>query len=153
MKIADQFTVQAPVEKVWDFLQDIPRVAECMPGVEEVREVGPDEYEGKLKVKVGPIGAAFGGRVRIVEREAPRRMVAEVSGDDRTSATAVKATFTGVLEPEGEAATRIAYDLDVTLRGRLAQFGSAVVQGTAKKMAAEFARRLQEAIADEGAGG
>jgi carbon monoxide dehydrogenase subunit G len=146
MKVEDTFTINAPLNAVWEFLLDIPRVSVCTPGVEEVKEIEPDVYDGLLKVKVGPVSAAFRGRVSIVERLPSERMVASIEGRDKSTASNVKATFSADLKPEGSS-TLISYNLEVTLRGRLAQFGVAVVQGTVNKMAGEFANCLQEALA------
>jgi carbon monoxide dehydrogenase subunit G len=148
MKLEDKFTINAPLETVWEFLLDIPKVSTCTPGVEEVKQVEPDVYDGLLKVKVGPVSAAFSGRVSIVERLPAKRMVARIEGRDKATASNVKATFSADLKPEGSS-TLILYSLDVTLRGRLAQFGLAVVQGTAKKMAGEFANCIQEALSPQ----
>jgi len=147
MLIKDTFTVDAPLDAVWDFLKDIPRVGSCVPGVEDVAEVEPDVYRGRLKVKVGPLAASFGGHVTIVERVPRQRMTALLEGDDKSSASFVKAKFTGQLA-QAEDGTQLAYEVDMALRGRLAQFGFAVFQGMAKKMTAEFARRLQAELAD-----
>ncbi len=149
MKLEDTFTINAPLDAVWEFLLDIPRVSECTPGVEQVKQIEPDVYDGLLKVKVGPVSAAFSGRVSIVERLASERMVARIEGRDKATASNDKATFTADLKPEGSS-TLISYSLDVTLRGRLAQFGVAVVQGTARKMAGEFANCLQQALSPQG---
>ncbi len=148
MLLKDSFTVPAPVESVWDLLQDVPRIGACVPGVDTLAQTAPDVYQGALKVKVGPISAAFQGAVRFTERIPQERIVAEVDGQDKASASLVKATFTGTLRAV-EGGTRVDYEVDVALRGRLGQFGAAVVQATAKKMTAEFARRLQEMITQQ----
>lgn len=146
MLLKDSFTIQAPVEAVWTLLQDIQRIAACVPGVGGVEETGPDSYDGVLKIKIGPISAAFAGQVTIIERRPMERLVAEVAGKDKGSASQVKATFTGRLSPT-ETGTQLDYEMDVALRGRLAQFGLTVVQATAKKMTAEFARCLDDVLA------
>lgn len=151
MLIKDTFRVDAPLEAVWDFLQDIPRVGGCVPGVEDIAEVEPDVYRGRLKAKVGPLAASFGGQVTIVERVPRQRLTALLEGDDKSSASFVKAKFTGQLA-QAAGGTQLTYEVDMALRGRLAQFGFAVFQGMAKKMTAEFARRLQEALANSGGG-
>lgn len=147
MLLKDSFIIEAPVEAVWTLLEDVERIAACVPGVEKVEEVGPDSYKGALKIKIGPISAAFAGQVTITERTPMERLVAEVVGDDKGSASRVKATFTGLLSPSGSG-TQLDYEMDVALRGRLAQFGLAVVQATAKKMTAEFARCLNQSLAE-----
>jgi carbon monoxide dehydrogenase subunit G len=145
MILEDSFTVDVPIETVWAFFQDIPRLSACIPGIEEVEKIEDDVYRGVLKVKVGPLSAKFSGEVKVVERVAPERMVALVEGADRSSASSAKATFTGIFVPEGSG-TRLRYETDVSMRGRLAQFGFAVIRGTAKKMTDVFARNLQEAL-------
>lgn len=146
MLLKDSFIIEAPLEAVWAFLQDIESIAACVPGIEQVEEVGPDSYKGVLKIKIGPISAAFAGQVNITERIPPERMVAEVSGQDKGSASLVKSTFTGRLSPV-EGGTQLDYEMDIALRGRLAQFGMTVVQGTAKKMTAEFAKSVSRTLA------
>jgi uncharacterized protein len=145
MIIKDTFTVGAPVETVWAFLHDIPRVSACMPGAEQVKEVETDVYQGRLTSKVGAVRAAFVGRVSIVERVAQERLVASVKADDRALASSVSGTFSCQLAPV-EGGTRLDYEVDVAIRGRLAQIGFTAVQQTAKRMTAEFARCLQEAL-------
>jgi carbon monoxide dehydrogenase subunit G len=145
MILKDSFTVDAPIEEVWDFFQDIPRLSACIPGIEEVEEIEPDVFRGVMKVKVGPLSARFSGQVKVLERVAPERLVALVEGEDSSSASSAKATFTGVLIEEGNG-TRLEYETDVSMRGRLAQFGFAVIRGTAKKMTGIFANNLQEAL-------
>ena len=149
MILKDTFTVDAPLDAVWAFLQDIPRLSACVPGAEDVAAVEPDVYRGRLKARVGPLAVAFGGQITILERVPPKRLTALVEGDDKSSASFVKAKFTGHLASV-EGGTQLTYEVDMALRGRLAQFGFAVFQGTAKKMAAEFARRLQAALSEPG---
>jgi carbon monoxide dehydrogenase subunit G len=98
-----------------------------------------------LKIKIGPISAAFAGRVTIIERTPMERLAAEVAGQDKGLVSWVKATFTGGLSPI-EIGTQLDYEMDIALRGRLAQFGLTVVQATAKKMTTEFAKRLTETL-------
>ncbi len=145
MLLKDSFMIEAPVEAVWALLQDVHRISACVPGVEGVEEVRPDSYNGVLKLKIGPISAAFAGQVTIIERTPLERLVAEVTGQDKGSASLVKATFTGRLSAT-ETGTQLDYEMDIALRGRLAQFGLTVVQATAKKMTAEFAKCLTETL-------
>lgn len=147
MLIKDSFILHAPRDAVWTLLQDIERVASCVPGAESISQTGEDSYRGLLRVKVGPISASFNGQVRFIERIAPEKMVAEVSGEDKGSASLVRATFTGLLAAEG-GSTRLDYEMDVSLRGRLGQFGGAVIGATAKRMTADFARKLDQLLTE-----
>lgn len=142
MRLSDSFTVEAPIQTVWDFLLDVERMSQCVPGVESVEPAGDDTYKGKLKVRVGPIAASFDGIVTITETEPPNRMVAEAEADDKAAASAVKLAFTATLKADGDK-TIVSHDTELTLRGRLAQFGAAVMTGTAKKMTAQFADNVR----------
>lgn len=148
MQLKDSFTVQASIENVWKFLIDLEQVGQCMPGVESLEAVDDTTFTGKLKVKVGPISAAFSGTAKLIELDEPHRLVADISGDDKASASAVKAAFSATLE-EIEDGVRVNYDVDVTIRGRLGQFGLTVIRGTAKKMTAKFVECLQEKLSEE----
>jgi len=142
MQIKDSFTINAPQEKVWELLFDIPRLGQCVPGIESVEVVDDKTYRGKLVVKVGPIKSQFSGVVTLTEVEPPQRIVGAVEGDDKTSASSIKATFSGTLAAV-EAGTEAAFVVDLSLRGRLAQFGGPVISATAKKLTAEFAKNLR----------
>ena len=147
MNISDSFRVEAPVPAVWDLLLDIQRMAQCVPGLESIEAVDDTTYRGRLKVKVGILSAVFSGTVRLAEVDAPRRMRALIEADDRSSASQVKATFTSTLTA-AEGSTRVDYEMEVNLRGRLAQFGLTVVKATAKKVTAEFVQCLQHTLSD-----
>ena len=145
MLIKDSFVINAPQDKVWDFLFDIPQLSQCVPGIESVEVADDKTYRGKLVVKVGPIKSEFTGKVILTEVDAPHRSAGTVEGDDKASASSVKATFTGTLAVV-DAGTEAAFQVDANLRGRLAQFGGPVITATAKKLTAEFAKCLRERL-------
>ncbi|HKZ85334.1 MAG TPA: SRPBCC family protein [Anaerolineae bacterium] len=145
MQIDDSFVVHAPREKVWELFFDIGRMGQCVPGVESIERVDDVTYRGKIKIKVGPVAAAFNGTAALKEVDPPRRVVASLEGDDRSIASFVKATFTSTLSSV-EGGTQVAYRMDVNLRGRLAQFGTAVINATAKKVTAEFVGNVRATL-------
>jgi len=145
MQIKDSFVINAPQEKVWEFLFDIPKLSQCVPGIESIEMVDDKTFRGKLVVKVGPIKSELGGTVVLIEVDAPNRIAGTVQGDDRSSASSVRATFTGTLKPVG-GGTEAAFQVEANLRGRLAQFGGPVITATAKKITAEFAKNLREQL-------
>ena len=93
-------------------------------------------------MKVGPIKSEFMGTVVLTEVVAPNQIAGTVDGDDKSSASSVKANFSGTLSAV-ENGTEAAFIVDVNLRGRLAQFGGPVITATAKKLTAEFAKNLR----------
>ncbi|HET9914046.1 MAG TPA: carbon monoxide dehydrogenase subunit G [Anaerolineales bacterium] len=145
MLIKDSFVINAPQERVWDFLFDIPKLSQCIPGIESVEVVDEKTYRGKLVVRVGPIRSAFSGMVTLTEVNAPDRIAGTVEGDDKSSASSVRASFTGTLKATA-GGTEAAFEVDANLRGRLAQFGGPVIAATAKKLTAEFAKCLKERL-------
>ena len=145
MKIEGSFTLEAPIRTVWDYLLNIEEMSQCIPGVSALETIDTKSYRGELQIKVGPIKATFGGTVTLLELEPPHRLVAEIVADDRRNASQVKATFTSILKSLADG-TEVTYTIDANVRGRLAQFGQAVAQSTAKKMAAAFGSCMQEKI-------
>ena len=142
MQIKDSFVIKAPQDKVWEFLFDIPKLSECVPGIESVEVVDDKTYRGKLVIKVGPIKSSFSGTVLLTEVDSPNRIMGTVEGDDKSSASSVKASFTGTLKTV-EGGTEASFEVEANLRGRLAQFGGPVINATAKKLTAEFAKNLR----------
>jgi uncharacterized protein len=145
MLIQDQFSVAAPIDRVWETLQDIAKISTCIPGVENLDIASPDEITAGLRVSVGPLSARFQGQARVIERTPPSKIVALIQGTDKSSSSNIKATFTGTLSTLDQE-TVVEYGIDLNVRGRLATFGYPVVRGTVKKMAASFATCLQEML-------
>lgn len=139
MIIEQEFTVDAPREQVAALLTDIDRVSRCVPGVEGVTAVGEDTYEAVLKAKLGPISAAFNGSLHLDTSAAPQRLSASGQGRDQRSGSDAKVEFSADLE-ERDGATHVRTRADVTIRGRLGQFGTGVINSTARELVAEFAR-------------
>jgi carbon monoxide dehydrogenase subunit G len=142
MQIKDSFVIKAAREEVWKFMFDIPRLSACVPGIESVEVIDDRTYRGKLVVRVGPIKSEFTGIITLTEVSAPERIAGTVEGDDKSSASSLKAAFTGTLTDLGSE-TEAAFVVDANLRGRLAQFGGPVITATAKKLTADFARNLR----------
>lgn len=148
MQIKDSFVVNAPQERVWQFMFDIPRLSRCVPGIESVEMLSEKAYRGKLVVRVGPIKSEFGGLVTLTEIAAPQRIAGTVEGEEASSASSIKATFSGALR-RVEGGTEVSFQVEANLRGRLAQFGAPVITATAKKLTAEFAKNLQAELERE----
>jgi len=146
VQIKDSFIIQAPIESVWDFFMDVEGTSRCVPGVQSFEVVDDNNFKGELKVKVGPISAQFKGTATLTEKVPTRRLVASAEANDRATRSIVKAAFTSDLTTV-DGGTQVDYEMDVSLRGRLAQFGSTVFQSTAKKVTAEFVQCVQAQLA------
>ena len=83
MKITQQFEVKRPVQVVWDFFQDIPEVAQCLPGAELISDDGNGTYTGRVAVKLGPMSATFDGSATVTPDAAARTGLIDGKGEDR----------------------------------------------------------------------
>ncbi|MCZ7567330.1 MAG: SRPBCC family protein [Ardenticatenaceae bacterium] len=143
MRIEHTFTIQAPIQTLWEFLFDVEQVGGCMPGVESIEALDAEMYEGTLKVKVGPIAASFQGKVRLLEVDPPHRLVAKAEGKDGRTASLVSGTFTAVLRPLAKDQTEVGYQIDAGVRGRLGQLGQGVMLEVARRLTTDFARCVE----------
>jgi uncharacterized protein len=146
MKIANQFTVSAPIEQAWDVLCDLEQVIPLMPGAQLTGHEG-DDYLGKVKVKVGPVTSEFSGKVRFVEldRDAHRAVIDAKGKESRGTGNAA-ATVTARLHEDGERTT-VAVDTDLKIVGKLAQFGSGMLQQVSEKLLGQFVESLEAELA------
>lgn len=147
MVIDQQVTVQAPIDRVWDFVMDIPAVSRCVPGVEEFEAVDPDTYQGAVRVKVGPIAVRLQGRIVVSERNRETYTARlDVSAAEKRIASTVNAKTTLTLVPQGEGATELRIHTDAAVLGKLGEFGQAVMKRKADQLVEEFARNMARAI-------
>jgi carbon monoxide dehydrogenase subunit G len=138
MIIEGNFTIQAPIERVWDFLIDIEGLSLCLPGVEQVEKNDATTYSGVVRVKVGPMSSAFQGSVNLVAIEPPTHLKARLQGKDRNTASLVSGEFSSHLLGRPGGVTEVQYKFDLAIRGRLGQFGQAVILDTARQLTDEF---------------
>jgi carbon monoxide dehydrogenase subunit G len=142
MELTNDFRVSAPVETAWAVLTDLERIAPCMPGA-ELQEVEGDEYRGVVKVKVGPITAQYKGAARIVEQdEGARRAVVKAEGRETRGQGNASATITATLQPDADG-TQVRVVTDLTVTGRVAQFGRGVLADVSAKLLQQFTDCLE----------
>ncbi len=152
MKINNEFTVGVPVEEAWNTMLNLERIAPCLPGAAIQGSEG-DEYQGTMKVKVGPITANYKGTAKFEETdEENRRAVLKATGRDARGQGTASATIVSTLQEEG-GQTKVRVETDMKLTGRAAQFGRGIAQDVATKMLGQFADCLEREIAgDSGEG-
>ena len=147
MKLEQSFEVRAPVERVWETLIDIERVAPCLPGA-EITEAGEDgTYRGTFSVRLGPTTAAYRGELRMTEvDEGAHRVVMGASGQDKRGQGSAKASIVSTLRQEDDV-TRVDVETDFTITGRLARFGrGGMIQDISNRLLKDFADCLQQKI-------
>jgi carbon monoxide dehydrogenase subunit G len=145
MRIEDQFRVNVPVEDAWKLLLDIERIAPCMPGA-QLQEIEGDEFRGIVKVKVGPITAQYKGTARFTEVDHEgHRAVISASGRDTRGQGNATATVTATLEAFGDG-TEVRIDTDLSITGKVAQFGRGVIGDVSTKLLAQFVDNLERDV-------
>jgi uncharacterized protein len=142
MKLEGDYRFDASVQEVWDALLDPAILAAVMPGCEKL-ELVDDHYVGEIKIKVGPVQGKFTGKVELVDKEEPRRYRMIVDG--RGAPGFVKATATVALEAEGEG-TRIRYDADAQVGGKIASVGQRLLEASSRAIVAQSLEGLHANI-------
>jgi carbon monoxide dehydrogenase subunit G len=146
MELTNEFRVGMPKAEAWKVLTDVERIAPLLPGA-QLQEVEGDDYRGIVKVKVGPITAQYKGTARFLERdEDAGRVVLSASGRDTRGQGNATATITATMIPEGEGTlVKVVTDLSVT--GKVAQFGRGVLADVSSKLIGQFVEALEADLA------
>src|SRR5918999_5721467 len=153
MKINNEFTVGAPIQQAWDTMLNLERIAPCLPGAAIQDEKDEGEYDGTMKVKIGPVTANYKGTVKFEEvDEENHRAVLQATGRDARGQGTASATIVSTLQEEGEG-TKVSVETDMKLTGRAAQFGRGIAQDVATKMLTQFASCLEQEITGGPEGG
>jgi hypothetical protein len=142
MELTNEFTVPVPVERAWEVLTDVELIAPCLPGA-QLQEIEGDEYRGVVKVKVGPITAQYKGAATFQEQdESARRLVLKAEGRDTRGQGSASALIT-VKMSEESGRTHVTVDTDLTIKGKVAQFGRGMIADVSGKLITEFVECLE----------
>ncbi len=152
MKLQEHFEVAQSPASVWAFFEQPEAVAECVPGVEQLTVVTPDDVEVRVTQSVGPMTATFAAAVKIVERVPEKLISFTATGKSVRGAMGnVRATVTVQLEPAGER-TLVLVEGDVVLAGALGSVGQKVVAKQVGKVTGQFSDNLEAALCNGPAG-
>jgi hypothetical protein len=148
--INDSFRVNRPLAETWNVLLDIERIAPSLPGA-ELQEVEGDDYRGVVKVKVGPITAQYKGVAKLAEvDESARRIVLDASGRDTRGQGNAKAKIVVTMRDDnGGTLVEVATDLSIT--GKVAQFGRGVLADVSSKLMGQFVENLERDVLSDDA--
>ncbi len=147
MKITGETLIAAPRETVWRALNDPEILRQSIPGCESLEQTADNAFKAVVSSRIGPIAARFNGNVRLSDLNPPTSytLTGEGSGG---AAGAAKGIAKVRLEP-AEGGTRLLYDVDAQITGKLAQIGSRVVEAAAKMLAGQFFARFGSAVVGE----
>ena len=145
MELTNDFRVALPVERAWAVLTDVERIAPCLPGA-QLQEIEGDEYRGIVKVKVGPITAQYKGQAKFLSLDPDAHVaVLRAEGRETRGQGNANATITATLTPDGEG-TAVAIATDLTVTGRVAQFGRGVLADVSAKLLGQFVADLEKTV-------
>ncbi|HEY7166719.1 MAG TPA: SRPBCC family protein [Candidatus Binatia bacterium] len=142
-------TAQIPVarEPLWDFLMDVPKVAQCLPGVESVSKLDDTSYEGTLKVRVGPIALNLAGKIIVEEQDKNNwRAALRAEANDRRAAGAVKGKTAMTLKDVAPDQTELLVETDVNILGKIGEFGQPIIRKKADSMLKEFVENIKKQL-------
>ena len=146
MDLNHEFIVNVPVNDAWLILTDLERIAPCLPGA-QLTEVEGDIYRGQVKIKVGPIVAQFKGQASFVTRDdLAHRAMLKGEGRDTTGKGAASAIITAQLTSVTPTSTKCTVVTNLTISGKVAQFGRGALADVSDKLLAQFSENLNQLI-------
>jgi carbon monoxide dehydrogenase subunit G len=153
MKIKHTIELDQPIDKVWEFCQDVPSVAACLPGAELTDELGPDQYAGKVGVSMGPVKMAFNGTADITHRDHDTRTlrIDAAGADDKGGSQAALGLHLKLVPTAG--GTRLEVEQDLQLSGAAAQYGRGMIGDVSQVMMQDFAKNMQAQLEGGGSPG
>ena len=148
--LVNDFTIPAPVDDVWNYFNDPMKVAPCLPGAELTRVVDQNNYEGRVKIKMGPVSLSFKGKLTVISRNAGSHTIVMkgVGGEEKGKGQA-EANVTAVLQGGGNSTT-VKITQDVTMSGAVAQYGRGMMSDVTTVLMNQFAKCLSQAIQGKG---
>ncbi len=146
MDLHHEFIVNVPVNDAWAILTDLERIAPCLPGA-QLTEVEGETYRGQVKIKVGPIVAQFKGQASFVSRDdAAHTASLKGEGRDTTGKGTASAIITAQLTSVTPTSTKCTVVTDLTISGKVAQFGRGALADVSDKLLAQFSENLNQLI-------
>ena len=137
--------IKAQRETVWTFLMQAENVASCLSGVEAMKQLDEDTYEGTLRVKVGPISLALQGTLQVELRDQDQwRGAMRAEAKDRRLGGGVRAQLTMDLHDAGDHQTEMLVTLEAHMLGKLGEFGQPIIRKKADAMLHEFAAKVSQ---------
>ena len=144
MEIVGDTLIPAPIQTVWDGLNNADVLRACIPGCEALEQRSPTELTARVVQKIGPVSASFTGEVTLSELNPPHSYRITGQGSGGVAGFAKGGAFVKLSEEEG--GTRLRYTVEAQLGGKIAQLGSRMIKGIATSLAGEFFRRFSEEV-------
>ena len=147
MEMQGEFRIPAPRQLVWERLNDPETLKACIPGCQSIEKLSDTEFTAKVRAKVGPVSARFSGKVTLSDLDPPSGYTISGEGTGGVAGFAKGSAKVALEEDGGETVMR--YGVQAQVGGKLAQIGSRLVDGTARKLANQFFDRFAAAVSPE----
>ena len=144
MDITGEFDIPASRQHVWDSLNDPDVLAQCIPGCESVERISDTEFLAKMKTKIGPVRARFESQIMLSNLNPPQSYT--ISGEGKGGPAGFGKGSADVTLSEHDALTKLSYTATLHVGGKLAQIGSRLVGGAARKIANDFFGKFAEVV-------
>tara|TARA_Y100000741_G_scaffold149433_1_gene112718 strand:+ start:1277 stop:1900 length:624 start_codon:yes stop_codon:yes gene_type:complete len=146
MELNNEIDVNAPIQEVWEAFNTPERIAPCLPGA-ELQEVEGNNFNGLVKIKVGPITAQYKGTASYLEKdEDAQKVVIKGDGRDTRGAGNASATITAQLSEISPDVTNVNVRTELTITGKVAQFGRGAISDVSGKLMTQFAQNLEQLL-------
>ena len=146
MELDSSFTVDAPIEEVWQTVMDVERVATAVPGAELTEKLSDTTYKGLVKVRVGPLSMQYRGQIELISRDdAAHIAVFKGKAQEKAGQGTAEGTATVTLTEDAGQTTGVVHG-DVALSGKAAAMGKGVINSVAQQIMGIFAKNLQTMI-------
>ncbi|HEX9259893.1 MAG TPA: SRPBCC family protein [Acidimicrobiales bacterium] len=149
MELVNDFVVNVPIDEAWVTLTDVERIAPCLPGA-QLEEIEGDVYRGKVKIKVGPILAQFKGQATFIEKDdVAHKAVLKAEGRETAGKGNASALITAMLSSQGADNTKVTVTTDLTITGKVAQFGRGALADVSTKLLGQFVEQLEATVLNQ----
>jgi carbon monoxide dehydrogenase subunit G len=148
MEMTGEQLIPLPQQRVWESLNDPAILKACIPGCESIEKVSDTEYKVVMTAAIGPVKAKFNGKLLLADLNPPHSYSIAFEGTGGAAGFGKGAARVSLL-PEGNG-TRLSYKATASVGGKLAQIGSRLIDGVAKKMSDDFFARFNQVVAPAG---
>ena len=149
MKLNGEYTFDAPREEVWKMLRDPDMLMQALPGTKSLKQVGENEYEGELQIRIGPIAGSFGGKLTVSNEKFHESLTLTVEGTGKIGF--VKGSGDVLFIDQGDTKTTIKYSGEIQIGGRVASVGQRLFDTVSKSMIDQGLNKLNGILQERAA--
>ncbi len=146
LELSGEHLIDANREQVWKLLNDPETLKKCIPGCQTLEQNEPDTFNATVVLKIGPVKATFDGEVELSEKNYPESYVISGKGSGGVAGLASGSARVILVDEEGK--TRLKYEADAAMSGKIAQLGSRLIKSTSAKLASKFFSAFCETVTE-----